>query len=306
MAVETVRVYCTDEDDAALTGVLVRVYDSTDVFVTQALTSLHGSEAYAEFGLDGVADPGTQYTIRLSKTQVAFDGLEGTESESPQTIFVISPPTTPNYFDTKGRIFSRPAASDPSMCRCSGFFRDLAGRPLSGLTLRFMNLNIPTIVDGSAILGSYVSGNTDVDGYFVIDLFRGGEYRVALESLEFPEMREILVPDLASTNLVSVLFPVVMHVTYDPDPVATTVDDYVDVVLTVTDSAGNELSLTDEDVTFVSTDTSVATIIIISETELRVYGAGVGTTTITATRADVSIQVVPDVVLESLTVTVTA
>jgi len=307
MGLVNVRVYSVDEVGDPLVGLLVQVYNASDIFVTQNTTVLFGAEAYADFILDG-ANPGTPYTIRMVKTGVAFDGTLGSDSVSPQAIAVYDPPgsapiTGTNYFQVQGQTFSRPVATDPRLCRASGFFRDAAGRPRPNLDIKFIPKFDPLIVDGDAVMGYQIEGCTDSDGYYQVDLFREGEYEALVEA--FDDMpRDILVPDASSVNLINLLFPVVASVSYSSDPIATTVDNYVDVTLTVLSSSGITLDIMDGDVAFLSNDTSIATAELLTTGVLRVMGIGVGTTTVSATRSDDSIVVIPEVTLDSLTVTV--
>lgn len=297
MALETIRVYSVDQDNDPLAGVLVRVFDALGAtFISQNYTAIVGSDAYCEFTLDG-DDPPISYTIRLSKTGVAFDGSLGVDNKTPQIIEVYSPPSASpsgtNWFQAKGQTFVRPVSPDPRLCRCSGFFRDITGRPLPHLNMFFRTLNQPIIVDDDGVLGSYVEGRTDSEGYFQIDLFRNGQYEVILESLEDIN-RDITVPDTTSANLINVLFAYVKSLVFTPDTVSVTIGDYIDVDLEILDCNGVELDPIDGDLLFTSDDTDVATCqIIIGSGKLRVVGVGVGTAQITATRADTSICVVP-------------
>jgi hypothetical protein len=301
---ETVRVYAEDELGNPLVGVLVRAYDGASL-VTQNVTALVGSEAYAEITLDGDTPP-IDYTIRLSKNGVAFDGLFGDESKTPQGVSVYSPatgsPTGTNYFSVVGQTFTRPSALDPRMCRASGFIKDVAGRPLANLSIRFMNISYPLIVDGYGVLGGNQWGQTDADGYFELDLYRNAQLRVQVEGFE-DYVREVTVPDAASCNLVGLLFPVVASVTYGTVPATTTSGSYVDVDVVITDSVGVELDPSEHDVIFLSDDINVA-VASISDGKLRVNGVAAGTTTITAIRSDTTIVIVPEPVLDSLAVVV--
>lgn len=311
---ETVRVYTVDESSDPLEGVLVRFYDESDVFVTQQYSSLTGGESYAEVTIDG-DDPPISYTIRLSKIRVAFDGTLGDDSKTPQSIQVYSPasgsPTGTNYFEVQGQTFTRPTATDPRLCRCSGFFVDGAGRPLPNLDMHFIhrcpedNLN-PLIVDGNAVLGSKVIGKTDGDGYIEIDLYRSGEYSVTVESLENIN-RHVIVPDSPSENLISVLFPFVASVAFSTSPLALTVGDYEDLTLTITSSSGIVLDPIDGDVDFESSDDAIISVQLLETGLLRVFGVAVGSADVTVTRSDSSIRVIPtsDVTYSSLSVTVT-
>jgi len=306
---ETVRVYAVDENSDPLEGVLVRAYDSVGTFVTQNTTSLVGGEAYAEITLDGDPAPNQiPYTIRLSKNGVAFDGLLGDDSRTPQAIEVYSPasgsPTGTNYFQVQGQTFTRPASVDPRMCLASGFFRDVAGRPLASLSIRFKNISDPLIVDGEAVVGGNQWGQTDEDGYFEVELFRGAELRAQVEGFG-DDSRVICVPDLSSCNLVNLLFPAVGSVTYGTNPVTVAAGSTVEVDITVLDTAGFELDPTQYDTSFLSDEAEVATAQVNGDGKLVVTGVAAGSCTIEASRYDDSIVHVPDIALDGLPVTVT-
>jgi hypothetical protein len=189
MAVETVRVFVEDLQTPTaqpIEDVLVRVFDANGDFVTQDLTVLSGGEAVADFSLDG-DDPPIEYTIRLSKSGVAFDGAGGDANKSPLGIQVYSPPanspTGTNDFDAKGETFVRPTATDPNMCRCSGFFRRGDGRPYANMAVAIEAIFNPAIVSGDGVMGTNLFGRTDADGYFQIDLYRGGQYILIAETV---------------------------------------------------------------------------------------------------------------------------
>ena len=135
MAIETVRVYTVDENTDPLEGVLVRAYDDGDVYQTENTTALVGGESYCELSLDG-DDPPNTYTIRMSKTGVAFSGALGDDNKTPQSIDVYSPPaaspTGTNWFTVQGQTFSLPTATDPRMCRCSGYSLSISGAMWGG------------------------------------------------------------------------------------------------------------------------------------------------------------------------------
>lgn len=306
MALETVRVYAIDENDTALAGVLVRVYTSGDIYVTQNYTALVGGAAYCEFTLDG-SNPPTVYHIRLSKNAVAFDGSLGDSSSTPQSISVYSPPTEApsgtNWFEVQGQTFTRPTATDPNMCRCSGFFKTISGSVYANLDIKIHSTQSPLIVDGDLHAGSKIWGRTGADGYFEVDLIRGGEYRVFLESLE-TEWREITVPDAPSVNFVSLIFPTVASISYDPSSVSVAAGEYEDVTVTITDTAGNTLPFIDDDVILTVEDDAVALGSVVDGL-LRITGVEAGTTEVTAVRADTSIVVKPEPVFTTLPITVT-
>lgn len=305
MAAETVKVYATDENSDPLEGVLVRFFDNSDVFVTQQYTALVGGEAYAEVTVDG-DDPPTPYTVRLSKAGVAFDGSLGDDSKTPQSINVYSPAslapvTGTNNFEVQGQTFTASAPTDPRLCRCSGYFYDHSGRPLSGLDIHFIAVCYnedqpdwnPMIVDGKGVLSQKIYTRSDSRGYIEIDLYRTGEYSALVQGLEHSR-RVIRVPDAPQVNLIELLFPVVTEVTFGTNPITIPNGTTVDMPLTILATDGQALDASEGDVTFSSLNTSIAVPQVLAGNILRVSGIGVGTTQITATRADSSIVTIPE------------
>lgn len=306
MAVETVKFYLTDQNTDPILGVLVRVFDATGAtLITQDTTVDVAGDAVAEVSIDG-DDPPIQYTIRMSKTGVAFDGSLGDDSKSPQLIEVYSPPaaapTGKNDFDIRGETFTMPVATDPRLCRASGFFKDAAGRPLAGLDMSLMNQFKPAIVDGYGVLGSKIELRTDQDGYAQVDLYRNGEYRAMVQSLQAAEAdptgaivfdREIVVPDRSSISLVDLLFPVVKEITWVPASVVLAAGATFELVPTVVASDYRVLVGTAcEDVLYEIADSDIA-IVSVEEDKLVITGVAPGTTELVATRRDQSIVFIP-------------
>lgn len=319
MASETVKFYVVDQDDEPVIGVLIRVFDETGTtFITQQYTADVAGDAVAEVTLDG-DDPEIAYTIRMSKDGVAFDGALGDDNKTPQAIDIYSPatnsPTGTNDFTLKAETFSRPVATDPRLCRASGFFKNAVGQALPGLDIKFINQFKPAVVDGNAVMGERVDLRTDEDGYVEVDLYRGGEYLAWVQSIQaasadetgaisFP--REVAVPDVSSANLIYLLFPAVGSVSYSPTSVSVAEDDSVDVVPTVLATDGRTLEGSGcDDVLFESADPSIAMVAVQAD-KLVITGVSPGTTEITATRKDQTVVEIPTPAdLSSLTVTVT-
>jgi hypothetical protein len=317
MAVETVKIYVVDQDDDPVVGVLIRFFDATGTtFITQQVTSLVGSDAVAEVTLEG-DDPAIEYTIRLSKTGVAFDGSLGSSSKSPQLISVASPPDLPNEWDVLAVTFSRPTATSPRLCRCSGFFLDIAGRPLVNMDISFINTFAPAVVDGSAVMGPEIQVRTDEDGYVELDLYRNGIYDAWVPgvcaredadgntAIAFP--RTVMVPDSSSANLPDLLFPVVEAVDFGVASLSLEVLEQGDLTPVVTASDGRTLvGAALEDVIYTIDDLSIAGIST-SATQVFVVGAAPGTTVLRATRKDLSVVKIPNTEItgQPLTITVT-
>lgn len=297
MASETVRVFVVDEQTptpSPLENVLVRIFNAAgDTFITQDYTDVQG---IADFTLDG-DDPPIEYQARLSKTGVAFDGSLGDDSKSPQLLEVYSPPASApsgtNDFTIKGQSFSRPAASDPRLCRASGFFRRADGSPYPGLDLIFTPRFKPAIVDGDSVMWGSIHTRTDEDGYLEIDLYRGGEYSVLVETLDDCP-RDVVVPDASSENLVELLFPVVDQVVFAPTSVTLAVGETADVVPTVTASDQRVLDgAASNDVEYTVLDTDVATVSVQSD-KIVITAVAAGMTQLDVGRLDESIVVIPD------------
>ncbi|CAB4130663.1 hypothetical protein UFOVP276_117 [uncultured Caudovirales phage] len=314
---ETVSIIVIDQDATPVADVLVRVFDSTGTsFITQQYSVLVGDNAVAEFTLDGDIAP-ISYTIRLSKTGVAFDGSLGDSSKSPQSISVYSPPGvgTQNVFSVTCETFVRPTAPDMFICRCSGFFKDITGNPLVGLPIRFINEFGPTVVGGAAILGEGIDMQTDKYGYMSIDLYRKGLYMAWITSVQtadndsehaigFP--RYMMVPDQSSADLPTLMFPVVNNVTVTPNPINLSVDQNIIPDVVVTSDDGRTLTGTAcDDVYYDIVDKTIASLSVQLD-KLTILGVQTGTTQLTAVRKDQSIVKMPIVpILNPVTITVT-
>lgn len=318
MAAETVKFFLTDQDTNPILGVLVRVFDATGTtFITQDTTVGVGGDAVAEVALDG-DDPPNEYTIRMSKTGVAFDGNLGDDSKSPQLIEIYSPasaaPTGKNDFNIRGETFVRPVATDARLCRASGFFKDAGGRPLPNLDIKMINQFRPAIVDGNAVLGERLEMRTDADGYLELDLYRNGEYLAWVQSIQAAEAdpasaisfsREIVVPDVSSVNIVDLLFPIVSEITFSEDPVTLNVDEDDEVTTVVKASDGRILIGTaHEDVLYASADPTIASLRVEAD-KLVIHGEAAGSTEITATRQDQTVVTIPSTTITGSPLSVT-
>ena len=305
---ELVTLNVSDQDNNPIAGVLIRVYDAVGaVFCTQQYTDVDG---VAEVTLLG-DNPAIPYTIRMSKTGVAFDGSLGNASKTPLLITVFSPPSAVpggNSFEIKGETFKRPVSLDLRLCRCSGFFKDITGKPLPGLEIKFINEFGPTVVDGYAVMGEGVNFITDQYGYGCIDLYRNGKYMAWVSGVQavdansehalgFP--RNMVIPDQGSANLVSLLFPIVANVVISPNPIALGLNQVSNPSVVATADDGRVLIGTAcEDVYYDVLDKSIAGISV-SLDKMSLVGVNPGTTQLTAVRKDQSIVKIPVVDLLS-------
>jgi len=300
---EIVSIVITDQDNNPVVGALVQVYDITGTtFITQQYSSLVGSNAVAEFVIPGDTPP-ILYTIRMYMTGVAFDGSLGPQSKSPQSISVVSPPgSTPNVFAVTCETFVRPTTTDPNLCRCSGFFKDICGNPLVGLPIKFINEFGPTVVAGASILGEGRGFRTDPYGYMCLDLYRKGIYMAWVTSVQasdndsehalgFP--RYMMIPDQASADLSNLLFPIVSSVVITPNPITLAVNQNLSPTVVVTADDGRLLIGTAcEDVFYAVADPTIASMSVRLD-KLTLLGVQPGVTYLTAVRKDQSIVKMP-------------
>ena len=318
---ETVVFNVSDQDNNPIAGVLIRVYDAAGaVFQTQQYTDVNG---VAE--VDGLLgdNPAIPYTIRMSKTGAAFDGSLGDASKTPLLITVFSPPSAVpggNSFEIKGETFTRPVSPDLRLCRCSGFFKDITGKPLPGLEIKFINEFGPTVVtsigsrDGYAVMGEGVNLITDQYGYACIDLYRNGQYEAWVSGVQaadsnsehaigFP--RNMVIPDQGSANLVSLLFPVVSNVSVFPNPITLLLNQAINPSVVVTADDGRILVGTAcEDVYYEVQDKSIAGISVTID-KMSLVGINPGITQLLAVRKDQTIVKIPAASLFSSPVIIT-
>jgi len=195
---------------AAIPGVVVGVYDvATLAEVAVGVTDVNG---LASFLLPGAASPGTLYEVRLFKLGVRF--------ANPKRIAVIEPVVTTNRFDVSGTLLTLPTATDPRVCRCTGRFMNFSDRAVSKNVFRIMakgksGLQVPKIVDGNLVSSDEMSFQADADGVLTIDLLRGGEYFITFAG-EDDTIWPIKVPDRASVNLIDLIHPQPISLTWNP------------------------------------------------------------------------------------------
>lgn len=290
MSFETVEVVVRTPIGDPLEGVLVKIYDPTGTtFYTQAMTD---SSGVADFLLETLS-----YTMRFYKFQVGF--------LQPQSFPVLAPPAT-NVFEVVGEVFIPPVATDPRLCRCSGFFRNLDGSPKQFLDIHFIHQFDPILLDAAAVIADERHLRTDEKGYASIDLIRGAEYAARVEAIDGNWLRDIRVPDLSSCNLPDLLLPVVKRINFSPEgSYSIAKGDTLMVTPTVYDSVGVTLvGSAPYDVKWSSSDPTVL-LVEANQNTLTLRGNAVGSAQLLATRRDLSIIKIPDVPILGLPVDVT-
>jgi len=291
MSFEPVDFFVTDKTPMALpvSGVLVKIYNAAgSVFFTQATTDTNGQ---ASFLLETQS-----YSARFFKQHVSF--------AQPQLFDVLAAPDE-NKFDTKAEVLVMPVATDPRLCRASGFFRNLNGAPKQWLDIHFNAHFAPILLEGDAIFTERVEIRTDADGYACIDLIRCAQYDAIIENLE-DTARVVSVPDASSVNLPDLLLPVVGSVMFDPPgPYALTIGTDLVVTPTVMTSDGRPLEgVAPYDVQWSTSDPLVA-MVLPTATTLVLRGLAAGTTELKATRANQTIIRIPNTPIQGQPVAIT-
>jgi hypothetical protein len=287
---EPVDVYIEDTKGDPVQGVLVKIYDPTGTtFYTQAISDENGA---ASFLLETLS-----YTMRFYKFHTGFT--------QPQHFDVLPLPER-NVFDVLAELFELPIATDPRLCRCSGFFRDVTGAPKQWLDMHIVAEFQPILLDDTAVVTEEKHIRTDENGYVQVDLIRGANYYVNLEAMGSANLRRLCqVPDAASANLPDMLFPRVDRIVFSPDPINVPVGGTLDVVPTVYDSAGRPLIGTaSADVRWTMEDSTIASVGVMTD-KLVLRGNLAGSTHILATRVDNSIVKIPDTPIEGVPMDVT-
>ena len=214
---EEVRVYVEEPEGSGVENVYVGLHDNVSKALLQ--TDMTDADGVAVFpNVNPLLNSGV-YEIRVVP---AFPST--VTGGKVQNITVLEAPETPNYFDVEITKTGLSTALNTRLCRCSGFFVDASGKALSDVTLIFTENSTPKLEYQSestfgtkAVIGSRLSAKSDVNGYILIDLYRGSVYEIHMEGVDNVS-RTVKIPDLSAANLPDVLFPTVSTVEwYDSD-----------------------------------------------------------------------------------------
>lgn len=291
MALETVEISVNDDQvvPEPVDGVVVRVFDDTGTtLITQATTGVPLA-GRVQFTLDGDGPTPMRYQLRFF--------INGGAIHSPQYIDVFSPPalapTAANNFEVEAAIFVLPTATNPRLCRASGFIWGPDGRPRRGVDIAFIPCFKGPVIDGFGVLGERVNCRSDKNGYVSVDLIRSGIYSVTIESQENTQ-RPVHVPDRSSINIFHLLYPRVVGVEYDPPgPWTLSVNGALEVVPVVLSSDYRTLGVADEDVEYTTLDSSIASVSVQAD-KITLRGHAVGSTTLRVRRRDNTVVYIPD------------
>lgn len=302
MALETVEITVQDDQivPALVDGVVVRVFDVTGTsLITEGTTGMV-LPGKVQFTLDG-DNPAIRYQLRFY--------INGGSIPSPQYIDVFSPPaaapTGANNFLITASLFTLPTATNPRLCRVSGYIWGPNGRPKLGIDIAFIPMFTPLVVDGIGILGERVNIKSDKNGFFQVDLIRDGKYEAVVESHE-NVTRCVLVPDRSSINIMHLLFPIIVDVDFGVvSPVAVPLGGIITLTPQITASNFQVLEGTAvEDVQYAVDDPSVVGLTI-NQGTIVLNGLSAGSTSLRVTRKDTSIVYIPDPGIDGAVVPIT-
>jgi hypothetical protein len=296
MVGQLVTISVDTADPAPVPGVTVRVFSSVGVFLSALLTDSSGE---ADIVLNGLADPGKDYIIRLYKEGYTFP------NGAKQLIAVLDPvvPPASNIFDIVAETETLPVSSNPSMCLLSGYLTNISNQPMKNVTLRFAPVMVepdarvsgfpfpgdPTVMGRSQAFDE-VSVTTDDDGYVEVALPREAILNTFHHGYILPQIpgyAQVYIPDVAGAKLEDVLFPYIATVGYDDEAPTLAVGEAQELVLTVIGSNGQEIegkTPLDALVEFSSSDEEVATVEVTADGTLLVTAVATGSTTITVVR----------------------
>jgi hypothetical protein len=175
-----ITVYLDDQLGDPVSSAQVDLYDAANlVFITRLHTGVDGSVVFA-------LDDGT-YRLRIFRSGYTFT--------TPETLTVTADATV-TYEGV--RVFTPVAPADPNVCVIYGTIRDVAGNPLPG-TCVGAYARTPQDVQGVQLGEQIAHVETDAAGYFELELLRGAEVIVTVESTGLSISR--VVPALASQDI---------------------------------------------------------------------------------------------------------
>lgn len=168
--------------------------------------------------------------------------------------------------------FVVPSSPDPNRCRVFGFLVDVTGEVLRNSSVHIINKYIPQIVIESsvdlAVLGEKVIVRSDSNGFIQFDVFRNAKVEIMVPSQNpvphiTPEdnpFYNIDIPDAASINLSSLLYPVPEVLEFlDTSPLVLAVDAKAMVKVKLTQS-DLFVAVNLSQITLLSSDDSLVTV----------------------------------------------
>jgi hypothetical protein len=164
-----------------------------------------------------------------------------------------------NSITLSGTTLPLAAATDPTLCRVSGYLKNAMGQPLAGwhFVLRYCYIPMGLATDTLLAQERYAI-RADRDGYVEFDVIRGSRFTLELPNNLPWIYKEIVGPDAASADLLGMLFPYIVSVDFaDPSAESILVGESVSSVVEATLSNGEVVTLATAAVTVESSNTAV-------------------------------------------------
>lgn len=281
MSYEPVDFIITDNTPSAapIQGVVVKIWDQGGVQVFgEATTDSTGTASF-------LLPSDVTLQARFYKQQVNI--------KNPQ-LFVVQQAPAVNTFEITGELFAPPTATDPHLCMCYGFFKDITGAPATNLTVQIISQFDPLLFNGAAVMVERVTLRTDSNGYLQVPLIRNGQYEITVAGFE--DLVEIItVPDAVSANLPDLIFPVVGFASFSPaGPYTCPVNGQLVLTPTMTATDGEVLTGTGTGAVRWSLDDETKATLVVGVSTLTIQGVAAGVVNLTAVRMDTSIVRYPD------------
>lgn len=184
-----------------------------------------------------------------------------------------------------GTPLSTAVATEPDLCRISGYLKNAHGQPLRGWSFVLRYCYIPLgVLSDTLILQERLPIKADSNGYVEFDLIREAQVSLELPNLLPWVHKKLTVPDSASSDLLDFLFPYLVSVEFcDPAARSVSVGDIVNAGLEGTLSNGQVVLVPGSAATYEVSDHTV-----ISQTvppNFRALSVGSATITVTAVEA---------------------
>ncbi len=188
---------------APVVGAVVSLLDTTTLVPVSEVTT-------DSDGVAGFSVPDDTYEVRVFKTGYGI----------PVSAIVVDHDEDNGFEITATNLTALPIATDPKVCRCTGTFVDFSNVPIRRVLLRIAAqaespLQIPKVVNGRLVSAPSMEVHSDELGKVSIDLLRTGEYHVTVAGEE-DVIWPIKVPDRSSVNLIDLIHPQPVSVSWDP------------------------------------------------------------------------------------------
>ncbi len=176
-------------------------------------------------------------------------------------------------------------ATDPDLCRVSGYLRNAHNQPLAGYAFILRYCYLPMgIVTSTLVLQERLTIKADRNGYVEFDLIRGAKVTLELPNLLPWIYQEVTIPDASSANLIDIIFPYLVSVEFaEPAAEDVQVGKYLTVYVNGTLSNGETI----EKINNTALTIDIGDDSILGKSEGSSYiGLSVGSTTLTITDVD--------------------